>query len=463
MAKKGVKQGAKRGVQRSRPAVKVVPRPRTAPKVERRRTAGTRVQRTAQRGAVNRRHGVSPPRTVASQTRTSLNQRLRRAGVAGAAAATAGAVAASAPRVRRRTVRNAAPPAAVTEEMRSQISSIQNGFNNLQARAQLGAVYDDIGEIEARLTQLPLELDELRERGYVHSGALEDKIVAFDHQWDEVQPRVERTLQQHVRRLDSEFDTVEQRIDALARPNSAAVAAAESAISGLERRVSAAESAVAALYSSVQSELRAIDVELDRVDWVLDQLEASQEIELYDTEGPIAAVEAEWEQDGEEGPDGILYLTDQRLIFEQNEVVAKKKLFGLVATDKETIRKLLLEFPVQEIEEISASEEGGFMGMGKDDILELVCSANAPHSRLRFHLEGQDSEAWAVLLKKVKSGEIDGDRADEYVDEVADAADFQAAFPTQCPSCFAAVEPPARGVVTASCEFCGSTIAASPA
>ena len=464
MADKGVKGGQKKSVPRVRPAVKVVPRPQNRPQVERPRPAGTRVQRTALRGAINRQHGVAAPRTVTPQTRPALNARLRRAGVAGAAAASAGAIAAAAaPRVQRRAARTAAPPAAVSEELRLQISNVQNKFNNLEARAQLSTVYNDIGEIEARLTQLPLELDELRARGYVHSGGLEDRIVAFDQQWDEVQPRVEKALQQQVRRLDHEFDMVEQRVDALARPTAAAAGTAETAIAGLERRVSAAESAVRALYSSVQGELRAIDAELDRVDWMLDQLEASQEISLYDTEGPIAAVEAEWENDGDEGPDGILFLTDQRLIFEQNEVVAKKKFLGLVTTDKETIRQLLLAFPAQEIQEVTASEEGGFLGMGKDDILELVCTANAPHSRLRFHLEGQDAEAWAVLLKKVRSGEIDGDRADDYVEEVAAAQVVLGAFPTQCPNCFAAVAPPARGVTTAVCAFCGSTIAAAPA
>ena len=60
-----------------------------------------------------------------------------------------------------------------------------------------------------------------------------------------------------------------------------------------------------------------------------------------DAEAPLMATEAEWERDGEEGPDGTLYLTDQRLLFEQNEEIATEKLFGLITTKKETRRELL--------------------------------------------------------------------------------------------------------------------------
>ena len=99
------------------------------------------------------------------------------------------------------------------------------------------------------------------------------------------------------------------------------------------------------------------------------------------------------------------------------------------------------------------------MGMGKADILEIIFSANAPLTRGRFHLKGQDSSDWATMIKRIQTGEIDDDRADEYVDDVEDADALQ--FPTQCPGCFAPVPPPARGVKSVTCEFCGTVIVPS--
>jgi hypothetical protein len=104
------------------------------------------------------------------------------------------------------------------------------------------------------------------------------------------------------------------------------------------------------------------------------------------------------------------------------------------------------------------SEEGGFLGMGKDDILELICSANAPVSRVRLHLKGQDSSDWAGYIKRVQTGEINDDRDEDYLDEIEVVQALSGSFPTRCPNCFADVPPPPRGVTSVTCEFCGGTI-----
>jgi hypothetical protein len=146
------------------------------------------------------------------------------------------------------------------------------------------------------------------------------------------------------------------------------------------------------------------------------------------------------------------------LLFEQREEVVTKKRFGIFKADSEMVQELLLEGEVAHIESVSHKEEGGFLGMGKDDILNLVFTADGPLSRARFHLKGQDSADWAAMIKRVQTGEIDDDRAQEYVDELEEAMETAVSFPAQCPNCFAAVPTPARGVVSVTCEFCGATI-----
>jgi len=184
----------------------------------------------------------------------------------------------------------------------------------------------------------------------------------------------------------------------------------------------------------------------------------SQEIRLQEAEGPLLAVKAEWQQDGEEGPKGYLFLTDQRLLFEQREEVVTKKRFGIFKAESEMVQKLHIAVQVHEVEQVVHKEEGGFLGMGKDDILELVFAATASLSRARFHLDGQDSEDWAAMINRIQSGEIDGDRSDEYQDELEAAQITSASFPEQCPNCYAAVPEQPRGVTTYTCEFCGATI-----
>jgi hypothetical protein len=240
--------------------------------------------------------------------------------------------------------------------------------------------------------------------------------------------------------------------------NADSIKRANSAVLSLDNQVGAALRGVEGLYSELQSELQTIERDLRQVGEMLDVIDASPEITLRDAEGPLACVKAEWEQDGDQGPDGHLLLTDQRLIFEQNEEIATKKMFGLFASEKQSVQRLLFDVPAYEIESASAREDGGFLGMGKDDKLELVLGSSAPVARARFHLKGQDSAEWAALIQRVKSGEIDADRHQQFAAEAKAAAELVYAFPTQCPNCFAPVPTPPRGAKRVTCEFCGTII-----
>ncbi len=359
------------------------------------------------------------------------------------------------------TARRPAPAPRKVElspEDKAEVDRINREYTSLERESRLGDIYDAIGEIETKLTKMPLDLDALRRRGYVHSGQLEDRLAALDEDWDEAMPRIERELDKEVRRLDRELDDVERKVEQLSTGTTAAISRAKTAVSTGDSKVSAAKSAIRGMYQDLESELYKIENEMRHVGWMMDQINESPDIRLREAEGPIAAVEAFWHQDGDEGPKGVLYLTDQRLLFEQKEEVVTKKRFGIFKSESEMVHKLHLDIAAHDIQSMKHKEEGGFLGMGKDDILELICSANAPVSRVRLHLKGQDSSDWAGYIKRVQTGEVNEDRDEDYIEEIEEAEALIGTFPTRCPNCFADVPPPPRGVSSVTCEFCGSTI-----
>lgn len=362
------------------------------------------------------------------------------------------------PPARRPPVRRPAAATGVAAEFAAQIGSIQDKFERLESQAQLEDIFTAVGDIDNKLTKLPFDLEALRDRGYVHSGQLEDKLEAIDDKWDEVRPRVEKALSDQVKRLDRELDQTERQVNRLGNANAGLVKTVDSAVDSLGSRITAARRALDGLYDGIQTELQTIEYSLGQVQKMLELVAGSQEIRLQEAEGPLLAISAEWQQDGEEGPEGYLFLTDQRLLFEQREEVITKKRFGIFKADSEMVQKLLLETQVHEVEQIVHKEEGGFLGMGKDDILELVFAATAPLSRARFHLQGQDSEDWAMMINRIQSGEIDGERSEEYLDELEAAGITSASFPEKCSNCFAAVPEQPRGVTSYVCEFCGATV-----
>lgn len=434
------------------------PKPATPPApgsaAERLRAAMNRpANRPAAPGA---RPGVPPRKPVVAQRVAQQERQAGRIGrplpkpVARPAARTAGVAAG--------TVAAGAAAAALAPEIITQIQGLQGRFASLQSDAQLSSVYESIGELDNRLAEIPLQLDALRARGYVHSGQLEDRLEALDAQWDEVRPRVETLLGDHVDRLDRDINTAEQTMNRINGHNRATLTAAETALTGLQSKISSASSGASGLYGSLLTTLHEIEAQLRQVEWMLTQFDESPEVDLQEAEGPLMAVEAQWQQDGEDGPNGILYLTDQRLMFEQKEEVTTKKFLGLFKTDSEKLQGLKLDIAIRDVESVQDSEEGGFLGMGKKDILEFIFTASASVSRARFHLKGQESRDWAILVRKVTSGEIDEDRADDYAEEVEAAEEIAAAFPANCPNCYAQLEAPPRGVTSITCEFCGTVV-----
>ncbi len=347
--------------------------------------------------------------------------------------------------------------AAAAPDLTPRVRQIQQQFTTLEGQAQLSDLYTAIGNIDKQLLDFPNTLEALRQGGYAHSGALEGQLEQLDSRWDEARPRIEATLRDHVQRIDREMAQVQPQIIGMQATESA-IRLGETLLNGLSRRIEAANTAVRGLYSPISTELDKIGWQLQRLSKMMALIAASPHIHLQKGEGPLAAVEAVWQRDGEKGPKGVLVLTDQRLLFEERDEVVTKRRFGIFKAESQKIQELHLETAVGEVHFTEAKKEGGFLGMGKDDILEMTFAATAPVSRARFHLQGQKSADWAGLIKKIQNGEVDADRAGRYVAEAQALAETAASFPTNCPNCFAAIEPPGRGILSFACEFCGTII-----
>jgi hypothetical protein len=150
--------------------------------------------------------------------------------------------------------------------------------------------------------------------------------------------------------------------------------------------------------------------------------------------------------------DGVLLLTDMRLIFEQKEEVATKKVL-FITTEKQKVQQLAWEVPVAYVDKATGSKRGF---MNKDDFLTLELSPEAPFRGTELHLKGETGEAWQAHITRVKSGEIARERTapvDQAAVEKAQSA------PTQCPNCGGAINQAVlRGQTEITCEFCGTKI-----
>jgi len=350
----------------------------------------------------------------------------------------------------------AAAGASQAESLDAQISQ----FNALQDQIMLSPVNDDLEDIATAINALPANIENIRARGYVFKSFMERKVETLNKQWTELRPQVQAAVQTQSAVLRVDANQVQATL------NRRQLATAP--LSSLEGKVSAAVRNLQGMYDTLDDNVNQTQQQLDDISWTLQQVELAS-FGFLATEAAVEAVPANWKKPGDkDGVEGVLILTDQRLLFEQKEEVATKKVL-FITTEKQKVQVLQWAVPVGQIEKAAGSNRGL---MGKDDFLSLTLVEGAglpgpegqplyddmgrPLRTTELHLKGEDGEAWQGFVGRVKSGEIAKERTVP-VDQTA--TETVANAPTKCPNCGATItQKVLRGQTEMTCEFCGSLI-----
>jgi hypothetical protein len=342
-----------------------------------------------------------------------------------------------------------------------EISALFEKIGQLQEAAMLPAVTGDLDEINTLVSTLPHELQAVRQRGYAHEAQLEEQIDGLAQRWDPIHESVADALYVQQGDLVEACNRLLDTVDRLYEPSAtrATVDSCWAGVRSLQSRIEAAHNSLTAMYDSFGDELERIESQIERIEWMLDEVEAAK-FQLYQGEAPVWAAKAQWIQQGDdEGPTGLLYLTDQRILFEQKEEVATKKVL-FVKLEKETVHQLLFEAPVSAIEAIKTGEQRkGFLALGKVEVIDLTFDHTAQISGAVLHLQKDDAQTWESLIGRVKSGEIDRARTEDAAAEAVMLDEARAEIPTNCPNCNAPLDQAlVRGMTSISCQYCGTVV-----
>ncbi len=345
------------------------------------------------------------------------------------------------------------------QKIASEISSLQSRLGRLQDGVRLSRARDALEDTQTKIKGLPIRIKKLREAGYAFEKELETQAEDFVRQWMALNPSLVSSANQQAASLQAALRPLEAQMTQLAALKSnptAARPAIDTLAAGmqmLEDKVLAAERQISGMYNTLNSQVSTFIGRLSRVEWMLTQL-AEAKFTLRPTESGIMAVKAVWCKDVKErpeDPDGVLYLTDQRLIFEQKEEIATKKVL-FITTAKEKVQALLWEAPVALVEDVKPSKQGM---LKNEDHLDLRFGPSAPVQTVHLHIWQEGSE-WVQLINRAKTRDFDQTRAlkiDEAAQEKVESA------PSQCPSCGANItQVVLRGMDSIKCEYCGYII-----
>ncbi len=345
------------------------------------------------------------------------------------------------------------------QQFDSEFSALQLALKRLQDAARLNSARGAVERLDADIGSLPGQIAALRTQGYAFEKGFELEAMQIQAEWRGAESIARSQINAQAAPLQAELRALEGQISqlaaqranpALARPT---LERLKTSVQTLTSKAEAAGRTVSSAYQPISGKVSALKFRLQKIEWMIEQLtEAS--FNLLATESGIMAVKAVWCKDVKErpeDPDGVLYLTDQRLIFEQKEEIATKKVL-FITTAKEKVQSLKWEAPVMLVEEVKPSKQGL---LKNEDHLDIRFGPGAPLQTVHLHI-WQEASEWAQLLNRAKTRDFDQTRALQ-IDEAAQEKVKSA--PSQCPSCGANItQAVLRGMDSLKCEYCGYVI-----
>jgi hypothetical protein len=318
------------------------------------------------------------------------------------------------------------------------LMAVQSEVNGLQDVVTLKAVREDLAGTENEVRSLERDLANLRSRGYVIEKSLEADIAILATQWDRIKSNAETTLEGQTRLLSEQMTSIQKTMaDLMGLSNNLNAARPlymqiKSGIASAEAQADAADDTVIATYDNYADEVEAMSSHLQWVGWMLDAL-ATASFQLLATESGVAATEAIWERPGFTPENGIIFQTDQRLLWE----------------DRVDTFELKFDQPLQQITEVQkeVDEATG------QEFLVFNLNAGGPYPSVRFAMALPVADAWLKIVGRARTGEYTRDRAVEI-----DPAELERIrnAPNQCSNCGAALTSPIlRGQTDIACEYCG--------
>lgn len=344
----------------------------------------------------------------------------------------------------------------MSDELISQFKGLENRFERFEDMVRLNGISEGVNDLDETVRALPAEIEAIRSRGYAFRSYLENKAGVLDQHWQDVRHRVERALNDERSVLREDYEKVERqmRLSKAVEDNPEKLESVlpnlGEALDAFERKVEAAERRVRDMFATLKKDADGTQAQINQINWFCDVRDAAS-FDFLANEALFLVATAEWVESGKgrQDPDGHLYLTDQRLIFEQDEKVGKKLgLFG-----GKQVQELAWEVPLHLVEGVEFENKGMF---GGKDMLHFSLGSGAPYSRITLEVKGSaDNKFWVAQINRMIAGETNDERAIQPDPEVVEALRNA---PTECHVCGATLPMLVAGQMQVACEYCGSVI-----
>ncbi|MCP5101691.1 MAG: hypothetical protein GY943_39620, partial [Chloroflexi bacterium] len=154
------------------------------------------------------------------------------------------------------------------EEIEDLLEQLDDQLQKLSEQSEFGDIYEEVDQVGHLITQLPMAITAVRQRGYVHSGQMEEKLAAYTRRWPQIEPEVKDNIENSVEYLvDYEEDADDDLSKADDTWKNKHLNAARDSVSIFAKEAEKARNDVKSMYAPIYDGLVEIDAELEHIGW----------------------------------------------------------------------------------------------------------------------------------------------------------------------------------------------------
>lgn len=297
--------------------------------------------------------------------------------------------------------------ASAHEDISIDISSLNSALQSLQQKSSFTNIQSEVLDLDGALNKLNDALESVRKKGYCFQPDLEDKVYQATGRWDSIREKVVSTADQQAHAFQSRLPSLNPHIQrlntTLRNPTTAAsvIGSTRSQVDNMLSEVERLERSIREQYSPIETQANELARRLNEINWALDQLPQAL-LKLDKGEDLVIAVASRWDKEGKDDPEGNLFLTNKRLVYERKQKVSTKKVL-FITTASELVHDTLIDQSLSNVKSVKAEGKGLF---GHQDFM-VVEFNDSKLGTVAFHLRGQDSKMWCDLVERARNGRLD--------------------------------------------------------
>ena len=253
-----------------------------------------------------------------------------------------------------------------------------------------------------RLQGYVADIQQYRQQGYDYfRDEVEDAIDNLIAMVEERRQFLDRNLDNNVRRIMREMRQASYYTELSDDASEALLERADREVDDAEDKLRDAKKSYIGSLDPLEATEKRIKKLMKRIPYYFEMMQEAS-FDFGDGEQVVMADKAEWvvTGKGKEDPDGILFLTNQRMVFEQKEKTGKK--FGLFGGKMQ--HGIQWEYPLDQIAGVSFEDQGM---MGRKDMLMLQMQSGAEHDEITLESKGDDDNSeWHAVIEKALSGSL---------------------------------------------------------